>query len=327
MNASPLVSIIIPTFNRAQKISVALNSVIQQSYTHWECLVIDDGSDDATNVLLKDYENTDKRIRYYEREREPKGAPTCRNIGLHNAKGEYVIFLDSDDYFLPFCLEQRINRFSKYPDCSFIVFSMAEKRGEVVLKKEIPREKDYLKLFLSANLPWSIMCPIWKRSFLVQLHGFTEGYPRFNDPEIMIRALIMKDVCYHVFFEDPFDSVYIPSTKTTSLFLPKVCKSLKLFIPDMRKALIATHNWDYIPYLVYYLHLWFTYFYIPSRQKRPWSSISLILLFNKVGIISFLKTTNLLLRLMLYSGSTLVLKTPINKLTVKSLYYKPQYDT
>lgn len=94
----PLVTIIIPTYNRAHLIGETLDSIIAQTYTNWECIVVDDGSTDTTDVLLNRYKNKDARFKYFVRSiTQPKGANVCRNIGLDKAKGDYIVFFDSDD--------------------------------------------------------------------------------------------------------------------------------------------------------------------------------------------------------------------------------------
>lgn len=94
----PLVSVIIPTYNRAYIIGETLNSVLVQTYTRWECIVVDDGSTDYTDELMKFYCENDDRIHYYHRPADkPKGANACRNYGFSKSKGEYIQWLDSDD--------------------------------------------------------------------------------------------------------------------------------------------------------------------------------------------------------------------------------------
>jgi glycosyltransferase involved in cell wall biosynthesis len=317
---NPLVSIIIPTFNRAAIIVKALDSVLAQSYSHWECLVVDDGSNDETFKVMKSYQEKDSRIQFYKRHRAPKGAPTCRNIGLTHAQGDYVVYLDSDDYLLAFCLEQRVKAFNTYANHHFLVFPMGKQKETAIIKQEIPEYEDYRIPFLSANLPWSIMCPIWKRTFLLTLKGFTEGYPRFNDPDLMIRALLDNNVSFKVLQDFKFDTVYVPDPKESPVFINKVFESLQLFIPDVATHLEQKDKSDYKRYLTLYLHLWFKYFYIPSGTSRLKPSIVLILMFKSHGIISNLKMVSLLLRLLLYWTSKQILRQPINKLSDKALY-------
>ncbi|HUH52264.1 MAG TPA: glycosyltransferase family 2 protein [Flavobacterium sp.] len=112
---NPLVSIIIPTFNRAHLIGETLDSIIAQTYTNWECIVVDDGSTDNTEVLMNSYQQKDKRFKFHHRNSDkPKGANSCRNIGLDLAKGNYLVFFDSDDLMTPDHLEIKINSILKY---------------------------------------------------------------------------------------------------------------------------------------------------------------------------------------------------------------------
>lgn len=93
----PFFSIIIPTFNRAHLIKETILSVQNQTFTDWECIVIDDGSTDNTKEVIKELTKIDKRIRYIYQENAERSA--ARNNGISNAKGEYICFLDSDDWY------------------------------------------------------------------------------------------------------------------------------------------------------------------------------------------------------------------------------------
>lgn len=95
----PLVSIIMPTYNRKNTIERAINSIIRQTYTNWELLIIDDKSTDETEKIIRNISNRDKRIRYILN-RGKKGVSGARNVGLLNARGEYISFLDSDDEWM-----------------------------------------------------------------------------------------------------------------------------------------------------------------------------------------------------------------------------------
>lgn len=93
-----MVSIIIPTYNRSHLIGETLESIINQSYPNWECIVVDDGSQDRTVDEVYKYACRDNRFSLYVRPKElPKGANSCRNYGLCLASGKYIKWLDSDD--------------------------------------------------------------------------------------------------------------------------------------------------------------------------------------------------------------------------------------
>ena len=100
---TPFFSIIIPTYNRAHLISVAIDSVIGQTFEDWELIIVDDGSKDHTKALVAGYQEKDPRIIYIYQENAERSA--ARNNGISHAKGEYLCFLDSDDYFLEKRLE------------------------------------------------------------------------------------------------------------------------------------------------------------------------------------------------------------------------------
>ncbi|MAM29033.1 MAG: hypothetical protein CMC13_08420 [Flavobacteriaceae bacterium] len=102
MEIFPLISIIIPTFNRANVLGETLDSVVNQTYRNWECIVIDDGSTDNTQDLVFSYLKKESRFQYFKRpEYIPKGPSACRNFGYEQSNGEYIQWFDSDDLMHP----------------------------------------------------------------------------------------------------------------------------------------------------------------------------------------------------------------------------------
>ena len=100
-----MITIIIPTYNRAYIIHRSLDSVMNQTFKEWECIVVDDYSTDNTKELVEEYIKKDSRYRYILNERK-KGAQGARNTGVAHARGEWVTMLDSDDFLLPSYLER-----------------------------------------------------------------------------------------------------------------------------------------------------------------------------------------------------------------------------
>ncbi|MFV8279929.1 glycosyltransferase family 2 protein [Christiangramia marina] len=96
MNSTPLISIIVPCYEQGKFLEKALQSIQNQTYTHWECLIIDDGSADNTEKIAKNWTEKDSRFKYYFKSNG--GLSTARNLGLENAIGSYIQFLDADDY-------------------------------------------------------------------------------------------------------------------------------------------------------------------------------------------------------------------------------------
>jgi glycosyltransferase involved in cell wall biosynthesis len=111
---SPLISIIIPSFNRESIISEALDSILEQTYTNWECIIVDDSSTDGTHSILKEYSNRDNRFITIAKPIElQQGASVSKNLGLQIARGEYIQFLDSDDVLAENKLEKQIDILKK----------------------------------------------------------------------------------------------------------------------------------------------------------------------------------------------------------------------
>jgi glycosyltransferase involved in cell wall biosynthesis len=143
------ISIIIPVYNRQDLVKETLDSVLSQTYQNWECIVVDDGSSDNTWLVLEEYSKIDNRIKIHRRNREPKGAPTCRNIGAELSEGEYLIFWDSDDLLAPWCLEERVTFMNEKQNLDFGLFQLlhVSNNYEGSLRCFIG-EDDYLKRFI-----------------------------------------------------------------------------------------------------------------------------------------------------------------------------------
>lgn len=106
----PLISIIIPVYNRANLIKETIESVKCQTYNRWECIVVDDGSTDDIDEVLENYIAHDNRFQFYKRpEGRKKGACTCRNFGLERSSGDFIQFLDSDDLLEKSKIEEQLN--------------------------------------------------------------------------------------------------------------------------------------------------------------------------------------------------------------------------
>lgn len=188
MKLDSLVSIVIPNFNKANYLEETLNSLLAQTYIHWEALIIDDGSTDQSKEIIENFAEKDSRFRPFFLEKQLHGGASCRNLGLQKAEGEYIIFFDSDDILLPECLSYRLEFMNQNPNLDFAVFGMEsfvfspDEKGY----KWLPKQENALERFLSHELPWAIMQPIYKRSFLIQ-----------NDLKWRTDVSRMQDVFFH----------------------------------------------------------------------------------------------------------------------------------
>jgi|SRR5690554_6043771 len=197
---TPLVSIIVPTYNRAHLIGETLDSVLAQTYANWECIVVDDESTDNTEEVMQNYLAKDARFQYHHRPKDRlPGGNAARNYGFEMSTGDYSIFLDSDDILDSQCLDNRVTRFQEHLQCSFLIFNMGlyedGKFGEHTTTPELNRH-DALKAFLSQHYPWTITGPIWKKTFLDNGLHFDERLLRYQDVDFHIKALLKPEVHY-----------------------------------------------------------------------------------------------------------------------------------
>ena len=113
----PLVTVVMPTYNRAHMLPAAVETVREQTLADWELLIVDDGSTDGTPALLGRWSREDERIRSVRQEN--RGQSAARNRALDLARGEYVAYLDSDNALLPECLEVLTDALRVRPDKSY----------------------------------------------------------------------------------------------------------------------------------------------------------------------------------------------------------------
>ncbi|MCJ8166333.1 glycosyltransferase family 2 protein [Pontibacter sp. E15-1] len=207
---NPLVSIIIPLYNREQYILATIKSIIDQTYCNWEVVVIDDHSEDNSYNIVESLSSVDNRIKLYKRPSGlRKGACACRNHGLKLAKGEFIVFLDSDDLLAHYCLQKRVKNILLYPDYDYWIYPMMlfnKEIGDLDIISNINSEEDDLDRFLSRDQVWLITGPIWRKETLLNLGGFIETLPSQQDYDLHIRALIY-DYKY-IYFDLQCDSYY-----------------------------------------------------------------------------------------------------------------------
>jgi glycosyltransferase involved in cell wall biosynthesis len=133
MNQDPFFSIIIPTYNRASWVKIAITSILDQGFTSFEILVVDDGSTDTTSEVVRRLASTDNRIVYLPKVNEERSI--ARNYGIDRAKGAYVGFLDSDDYVLPNHLRAAFDLLDRhsFPEVCHLGYKFIDLSGNTVL--------------------------------------------------------------------------------------------------------------------------------------------------------------------------------------------------
>lgn len=192
-----IVSIVIPTYNRAQLLAEAIASVAAQTYPHWEAIVVDDASTDDTRSLLEQLASRDRRVKPIF---SPSnlGVSQTRNLGLKHASGNLINFLDSDDAFAPQKLEKQVRHFQQAPDLDVSICQTAcfQSSPEDATQLFAPLDTDtetFLPRLLAKTAKWQTGAPLWQRSFLVDKVGFFPADLFYcEDWEYHVRAMCQR---------------------------------------------------------------------------------------------------------------------------------------
>jgi glycosyltransferase involved in cell wall biosynthesis len=184
----PLVSIVIPTYNRAVTITRAINSVLKQTYQNFEIIVVDDGSNDNTEEIVSYF--SDNRIRYI-RHTTKQGGSAARNSGIKLVEGEYIAFLDSDDEWHPEKLQKQLNLFNNNHDENLGVvycgFQVVDEFGKV-FKHIIHKHRGYITLkLIEGNCVGTLSIILAKLSYVNSINGFDENFDSCQDWDLYIR--------------------------------------------------------------------------------------------------------------------------------------------
>jgi len=189
---TPLVSIIIPTFNYGCYISNAINSALQQTYANIEVIVVDDGSTDETQVVLAKYEGKIRSIR-----QDNQGASAARNRGIREANGEYIAFLDADDRYRPDNIARKLSYLQQHPEfrwcysnCVWVDASGGEGvRGDQIdsMLLSLRAEGDVFLKALSGYLLGTNLF-LFHRDVLQTVGGFDESLEVLEDYDVYLRA-------------------------------------------------------------------------------------------------------------------------------------------
>lgn len=212
-----MISVIIPVFNCERFIIDTIHSVLKQTISDFEIIIVDDFSTDRSASLITDLLKSDPRILFYLNESK-KGAAGARNTGIRHAKGEWITFLDADDVYLPNALESRISVLDKYPDAEFISADVAyiysngaieekgffqTRKGEMVIpffarayeSNEIVKIPKPVQIFLNTVMVNTDTVFI-KRSIFGSVGVFEESLERSEDDHLWIRIARVSDLYF-----------------------------------------------------------------------------------------------------------------------------------
>jgi glycosyltransferase involved in cell wall biosynthesis len=323
MEYNPIVSVIIPTYNRGYIIEETLDSVLNQTYANWECIVVDDGGDDSTEELIEKYIAKSNRFKYVKRPISlMKGVSSCRNYGVDMSKGEFIIFMDSDDILSSNALKNRMKYFKQYPDNDFLVFSTQFFDNNILNKKDVfnidpinENRESYLALFLKHQFPWQTMSPIWKKKHVVK-NKFSNDLHLLEDIVFHIKILFSSDVKFKRikeidnFYRIPnwgknnttdsidkmFDSVsYLLKNYNYKIAQDKELKgNFSRFVKVIYKIILQSNKTDQQKKTM--LHFFVRYNYITFKERVLFKVFAIIYRYklNKIKNIGIYKVINYL---------------------------------
>lgn len=184
-------SVIIPTYNRSNFISKSINSVIRQSYDDWELIIVDDGSTDNTKKVVESFVKKDARIKYLYQENKERSA--ARNLGIASSSGDWICFLDSDDYFLEGHLESfyqliNLNKIKRGIISSGLLFKEDE---ELIKKPFLDSNVDNIHKEVWSKFLLPTQVCIDRRSF--DFEKFDENLFFWEDTNLWLRILSSVD--------------------------------------------------------------------------------------------------------------------------------------
>ena len=187
-----MVSIIVPVYNIIEYLPACVESLRKQTQQDIEIILVDDGSTDGSGILCDKYAAEDKRIRVVHKENG--GLSSSRNAGLAGATGEWVLFVDGDDYLAQNAVEQLLNVAKKHPDADFIQFLYQETDGswqpeaKMAVETVLTAAPDFFRKLYELGGVAASACTKLFRKELFSTFRFKEGI-RHEDEELMTRLL------------------------------------------------------------------------------------------------------------------------------------------
>ncbi|WP_114782256.1 glycosyltransferase family 2 protein [Botryobacter ruber] len=189
-----MVSVIIPCYKQAGYLKEAISSVLEQTYPHFEILVVDDGSPDNVEEVVREFTQV-KLIRQAN-----QGAAVARNNGMLASKGAYLIFLDADDRLLPNALEAGVSFLTENPGCAYVsgLVQLIDVKGDFIEIPSQPKvEKEHFKTLLRSNYIWTPGVVMYRSAIFASQHGFDRHAGGSADYEINIRIARTQPIGCH----------------------------------------------------------------------------------------------------------------------------------
>ena len=266
---TPAVSIVIPTFNSWDYLKEMIGCHLKQTFGNWQLIIVDDRSEDGTSDYIREHLE-DKRIVYTIRDASlPKGAQTCRNLGLNMAEGKYVCFFDADDLIPYDCLARRVHYMESHPHLDFAVFPaqvFSGSNGNYVCHKNwwfgdrAFSRRETISRFLQNFYPFAVWTNIYRTDSIRQFKWDTE-VALFQDFDYNMSLLFAgKSFAYSsekkatYFYRSDASSTSTAANYNTE---KKFCSTMRLFRKTLARINASTEprlfKKDYFVYVFFIL--------------------------------------------------------------------------
>lgn len=248
----PLVSVIVPSYNYGRYIGETLESLIAQTYTNWECVVVDDGSTDNTKEVVSKYIERDTRINYFYQEN--RGLSAARNSGIKYSTGKYIQLLDADDLIDNEKLERQFKYLEENPEVDILYgdvlfFSAINDNRPEIIKEAVGAQSGHTsgkgRHVLLALLQTNIMVcnsPLFRRSVLKDVTHFDENLKSKEDLDFWMRCAAANK-CFRymsipgtlAFVRSHRDSMHRSNYLVTLSAIEIVYNKAKILVPELNR--------------------------------------------------------------------------------------------
>ncbi|MCR8916920.1 glycosyltransferase family A protein [Bacteroides sp. ET225] len=296
----PKVSIIVPIYNAAKYLYKCLDTLLTQTYYNYEIILIDDGSNDSSFLICKQYLKKSDKVKLFHKENG--GVSSARNLGIEKAEGQWITFVDSDDWVSPFYLEHLIGHISEGVDLVFSYAVLIGKDG-IFLKEKFPSKmisSDDLEIAFAENAfhghtsPWS---KLYKKDLIDQMHLRFDEQMHIGEDLLFLYKYIL--LCNKIFISSDTDYFYnyeVDSSLTKQTYSLESELSSYCNIFDIVTTIISVKQFKNKKALSnirwikgYYSRRILNALYQDKHLKRK----ERIRLINQVDIASYLNTFNI----------------------------------
>lgn len=193
---NPIVSVIMPTFNREVLLVEAVDSVLRQSYKYWELIIVDDGSVDNTAAIVKERYGNDLRIKYLHQSNQ--GQSVARNNGVESSSGEYVAFLDSDNLWEEHRLREGVEILKNNPQIGLCYADVIyiDAQGDEIHRVNMPRHSGFVFPKLIVDNFVSMNTVMVRKSVLPSIRPFNQANRLDEDYELWLDMSVKNQYFY-----------------------------------------------------------------------------------------------------------------------------------